>query len=60
MSRPPTCTLPCEGRLLPVISSNSVVLPDPFGPITPTIAGASTTKSASSENVTVGRSSPRV
>ena len=32
------------GRLLPVMSSNSVVLPEPFGPMTPTIVGASTTK----------------
>ena len=35
------------------MSSNSVVLPEPFGPMTPTMVGDSTTKSASSENVTL-------
>ena len=35
-------TRPAVGRLVPVISSNSVVLPEPLGPITPTICGCST------------------
>ena len=60
MSCPETRTSPDDGWLLPVMSSKSVVLPEPFGPITPTISGASTTKSASRENVTSRRSVPRV
>ena len=47
-------------QLLPVISSNSVVLPAPFGPSTPTIAGPSTVKSASSVNVGRRQTRPRV
>jgi hypothetical protein len=46
--------------LLPVMSSNSVVLPEPFGPRTPTIAGRVDAKSASSENVTSRRTAARV
>jgi hypothetical protein len=38
--------------LLPVTSSNSVVLPEPFGPSSPIVRGASTSKTASSLNVT--------
>ena len=60
MSCPTILTWPADGRLLPVINSNSVVFPEPFGPITPTIVGASTTKSASSENVTLRPKMPRV
>ena len=41
------------GTLLPVISSNSVVLPEPFGPITPTIAGRVERSPPRSENVGV-------
>src|SRR5512134_916060 len=59
MSRPQHSTRPAVGTFDPVISSKSVVLPDPFGPITPTIAGAATVNSASSENVGVRRSTPR-
>ncbi len=47
----PQMTRPALGRLLPVISSNSVVLPEPFGPMTPTTAGSGTTKSARRRNV---------
>jgi hypothetical protein len=46
--------------LLPVINSNSVVLPEPFGPITPTTDACSTLKSASREKVTCGLSKPRL
>ena len=53
-------TRPASGALLPVISSKSVVLPEPFGPMTPTTDGPSIVKSASSENVTCRRSTPRV
>ena len=53
-------TRPDDGRLLPVMSSNSVVLPEPFGPMTPTMVGVSTTKSASSEKVTLRSKAPRV
>jgi hypothetical protein len=60
MSWPPTRTRPALGALLPVISSKSVVLPEPFGPMTPTTPGSSMRKSASSEKVTSRRSTPRV
>jgi hypothetical protein len=40
MSCPATTTRPLDGTLLPVISSKSVVLPEPFGPMTPTTQGA--------------------
>ncbi len=60
MSWPSISTRPASGALLPVISSNSVVLPEPFGPITPTTDGPSIVKSASSEKVTCGLSRPRV
>ena len=38
MFLPMTRTDPALGMFEPVISSKSVVFPDPFGPITPTIA----------------------
>ena len=41
-SRPPKRILPEDGRYTPVIRLNSVVLPAPFGPITPTILPGST------------------
>ena len=40
MSRPSTSTRPEVGALLPVINSNSVVLPEPLGPNTPIVAGS--------------------
>jgi hypothetical protein len=60
MSWPAHSTRPAVGRLLPVTSSKSVVLPEPFGPSTPTIAGASTLNSASSVKVGVRSRMPRV
>src|SRR5215207_3878623 len=42
MSRPPHKICPLVGTLLPDNISNSVVLPAPFGPITPIISGLST------------------
>ncbi len=39
MSWPATTTRPADGALEPAIISNSVVLPAPFGPMTPTISG---------------------
>ena len=39
MSWPATTMRPADGALEPAIISNSVVLPAPFGPITPTISG---------------------
>jgi hypothetical protein len=60
MSWPPQITRPEVGRLLPVMSSKSVVLPDPFGPRSPTIEGSAISKSASSRNVGSRRSKPRV
>jgi hypothetical protein len=44
----------------PVTSSNSVVLPEPFGPIMPTIPGFSTVKSAVRRKVGVRSSNERV
>jgi hypothetical protein len=60
MSWPAHSTRPEVGRLLPVMSSKSVVLPEPLGPSTPTMAGASTRKSASSVKVGVRASAARV
>jgi hypothetical protein len=47
-------------HLAAVLSSKRVVLPEPFGPIIPTIAGAEIVKSASSSNVTCLFNTPRV
>ena len=55
---PSTSTRPDVGALLPVMSSKSVVLPEPLGPSTPTIAGARRVKSASSVKVGVRARQP--
>ena len=60
MSWPSTSTRPAVGALLPVMSSNSVVLPEPFGPMTPTMPASGKAKSASSENVGRRTSAPRL
>ena len=55
-----TMTEPALGTFEPVISSNSVVFPDPFGPMTPTIAESRIVRSASSRNVSRWRIRPLV
>ena len=55
MSWPATSTRPALGVFEPVMSSKRVVLPEPFGPITPTISGFSTAKLASSRKVVFQR-----
>ena len=43
--RPDSITEPEEARWMPLITLNRVVLPDPFGPIMPTISPSSTLRS---------------
>src|SRR6185369_7155190 len=59
MSLPPHKICPLVGTLLPDKSSNKVVLPAPFGPITPIISGFSTRKFASRLKVRFLEISPR-
>ena len=44
MSSPQNSTLPAVGLIWPRMLLNSVVLPEPFGPITPTISPGPTDK----------------
>src|SRR6185369_2300653 len=59
MSLPPHKICPLVGTLLPDKSSNSVVLPAPFGPITPIISGRSTLNDPSRLNVCFFAIKPR-
>ena len=54
-----TKTEPADGMFEPVISSNRVVLPDPFGPITPTTVESATVSSASRRKVSLRLIRPR-
>ena len=47
-SRSSKNTLPLSGRTNPAITSNSVVLPAPFGPISPSVSPAATSSDTSS------------
>ena len=60
MSAPATSTRPSVGVFEPVIISNSVVLPAPFGPTTPTMRLSGKERSASSVKVGRSTSAPRV
>ena len=55
--RPFTCTLPVVGFVIPATSFSSVLLPDPFRPMTPSVRPRGTLKvtSLTAANVSSGR-----